>query len=164
MEADVQKALQLRFKLYGFPADWFNITFNDTGLAQPEAERLKNLFSKVRSNSVCYVQGTAAPIVNQFIESGVVVRGVDASIYIADPFDKDEKKGIPDAEVIVFYNCTDGTTQINLVQKVIKKLVNSSTGAMVILVGDITGRAFAKDYFHVANHCIIQPKAEEKWL
>ena len=91
-----EKALKLRFRLYGLPEDWYGVTFNDTGLSKPEAERLQKAFSTLHKGSVCYVQGTPAPIANQYLESGLIVRGVDASIYISDPFDKEEKKETTD--------------------------------------------------------------------
>ena len=159
------KALQLRFRLYGLPQDWYGVTFDDTGLPKPEADRLKMAFSSIRRGSVCYVQGCPAPIANQFIDSGVSVRGVDASTYISDPFDKEEKKGLPDADVVFLYNCFEGTTQMPLVQKVLKKLVQSfGGGTMVIMSGDTLGRTFAKDFYNVSNICVIPKKAEEKWL
>lgn len=165
MEKQNIKALKLRFRLYGLPQEWFGISFDDTGLAKPEADRLKNAFNSIRRGSVCYVQGSPAPIANQFIDSGLVVRGVDASIYIADPFDKEEKKGLPDADVVFLYNCFEGTTQLPLVQKVIKKLVQSfGGGTMVILSGEMLGRTFAKDIYNTSNICVIPKKPEDKWL
>lgn len=160
-----EKAERLRFKLYGFPSDWFGITFNDTGLSVPEAQRLAEAFKVHRKGAVCYVHGSSAPIVNQYINQGLTVRGVDASLYISDPFDKEEKKSMPLADVVVLYNIYESTTQINLVQKVIKKLVNSfSSDTMIILNGDINVRAFSKDYYHVNNSCTLPKKVEEKWL
>lgn len=159
------KALKLRFRLYGLPEDWFGCTFNDTGLPPPEADRLKQAFSSVRRGSVCYIQGSPAPIANQYIDNGLIVRGVDASVYIADPFDKEEKKGLPDADVIFLYNCFEGTTQLPLVQKVLKKLVQGfGGGTMVILSGEILGRTFAKDFYNTSNICVIPKKPESKWL
>lgn len=160
-----EKALKLRFRLYGLPEDWYGVTFNDTGLSKPEADRLKTAFSNIHRGSVCYVQGTPAPIANQYLESGLIVRGVDASVYISDPFDKEEKKGLPDADVVFLYNCFEGTTQLPLVQKVLKKLIqNFSSRTMIILSGDLLGRTFSKDYYQVQNHCSIPKKPEEKWL
>jgi len=160
------KALQLRYRLYGLSADWFDCTFDNTGLAQPEADRLKNAFSSIRRGSVVYIEGSAGPVVNQYIDIGLTVRGVDASLYISDPFDKVEKKGLPEnADVVVLYNIYEGTTQVPLMQKVLKKLVNSfGGGTMVILCGDIPCRAFSRDYFQVQNSCSIPKKKEEKWL
>jgi len=160
------KALQLRYRLYGLPLDWFDCTFDNTGLSKPEADRLKGAFSVLRRGSVCYVQGTAGPIANQYLEMGLIVRGVDASIYISDPFDKEEKKGLPDnADVVFIYNCYEGTTQLPLVQKVLKKLINSfGGGTMIVLCGDALGRTFSKDYYQVQNTCSIPKKKEENWL
>lgn len=159
------KALQLRFRLYGLPEEWFGCTFEDTGLALPEAKRLQEAFDVARRGSVCYVQGSPAPIANHYIAKGLVVRGVDASIYIADPFDKEEKKGLPNADVIFLYNCFEGTTQLPLVQKVLKKLVQGFGGnTLVIMSGDILGRTFAKDFYPTSNVCTIPKKPEAKWL
>lgn len=159
------KALQLRFRLYGLPQEWYGVTFDDTGLPKPEADRLKEAFSSIRKGSVCYVQGCPAPIANQYIDKGFIVRGVDASIYISDPFDKEEKKGIPDGDVLFLYNCFEGTTQMPLVQKVLKKLVQSvGGGTMVIMSGDTLGRTFAKDFYNTPNTCTIPKKPEGKWL
>lgn len=165
MESTNVKALKLRFRLYGLPEEWYGVTFEETGLAKPEAERLKNAFSSLRRGSVCYVQGCPAPIANQYINKGLVVRGVDASVYISDPFDKEDKKGLPDADVVFIYNCFEGTTQIPLVQKVLKKLVQSfGGGTMIVLSSDTLGRTFAKDFYPVSNICAIPKKPEEKWL
>ena len=159
------EALKLRYRLYGLPQDWFGVTFDDIELAPTEVQRLKGAFSILRKGSVCYIQGNAGPVANQYLEQGLMVRGVDASIYINDPFDKEEKKSLPDADVVFIYNCEETTTQLTLTQKVLKKLVqNYSHNTMVVLCGDIIGRTFSKDYYNVQNTCAIPKKKEAKWL
>lgn len=159
-----EKANRLKMRLYGFPEYFYGVGFEDTAIKAPEAERLKNAFSTVRKGSVCYVSGNVAPIVNLYYNSGVKIRGVDASVYIDDPFDKEEKVGLPQAEVVVIYNCVEGTTMLPLVHKVLKKLVANYKNSMVILQGEALPRAFNKDFLQVQNSCVITNAKEESWL
>ena len=154
---------QMRFKLYGLPIEWQGSVLDDTGLPKPEADRIKSAFSVIRKG-VCYVQGNAGPIAEMYVQRGFKVRGVDMSPRISDPFEKEEHKSLPNADVLFLYNIDEGTTGIQLAQKVLKKVLISYKTSMVILCGERTGRAFAKDFLQVSNFCSIPYKKEEKWL
>lgn len=156
-------AQQVKYRLYGLPEAWVDSTYEDTGLNPPEVKRLEGAFSTIRKG-VCYVQGNAGPVATGYLKQGKKVRGIDATPFLLDPFDKEEKKGLPQAEVVFIYNCIETTTNALLTSKVIKKLVQNYPNEMVVLVGDIPGRAFAKDMFQVKNFVSIPNKEETKWL
>lgn len=156
----------LRYSIYKLPVNWTGVSWEDVPLKDAERTRLKNAFSIVRPGAICYVQGSAAPIIDGYVKQGLKVRGVDAKIYLDDPFNKvDDKPSLPkNVDVICIYNCSSSLTQQQYVKKILENIIKECLPAMLVICDNLTQRAFSLDYYTVNNSCKIPEKEEETWL
>lgn len=162
---DKNGRLKVLYYIQGLPLSAVGKTWDDVALAKPEADRLSGMFANIPSNvRIIYVQGSAAPIINQLYEQKAKIRGIDAGIWFEDPFSPHD---YPDGEVIVLYDFDDPISVPKVTVPIIKGIISYYGGKSIpiIIESKETAAAFEANYgVKITNKIKIPELAEPKWL
>jgi hypothetical protein len=116
------------------------------------------------SGSVLFVNGSAAPVVNQLLSKGKTVRGIDMSERLALPFDIYNN---PKADVALLYGLENPVGNNKVTKKVFDDVVNfyKASGALIIISSTDTSAVFEGNYsIKLVNKLIIKENAEKSFL
>lgn len=155
------KAIQ--YAACGLPAGHANKTWDDCEISQPEKDRLNGAF-KTPVDSVVFIQGTSAPIINQLMDQKMKVRGIDLIKRLQNPF---EEPNNPEAEVILLYNAERYTGKPEIAISVFKNILNYYKGkGILILVESSESSNFVRDSYgtQIVNKLKIPHTKDVKWL
>ncbi len=153
------------YDIYGLPTAYCNVSYKDTALIAVKQEEIQGKIANAPSKGLLAIQGNAAPIINQMLEAGKKVRGINFLERSADAFGIFEN---PAASVVVIYNVGSeisvNTKVSSLVLKnILKNYSNSNT--LVIIETHLTKSELLSNY-HVqaVNFIKIANKEEESWV
>jgi len=151
--------------VYGLPVAYAGKTYNDTGLTKAKAKEIEGKITKAPSKGTLTINGTAAPIVNQFINDGRKVRGVDFTVINSKAF---EEFSLPVSSVVLLYNVgVEVSTNFKISGQVFRKILKfySEKNTLLIIETDLTKTELLSRYdFRVTNFIKIPQKEEEIWV
>lgn len=157
-------SLAIKLKVYDLPTSYIGKEWANIPLPQPEKDRLSNIFKGALPTATLFVQGTAAPIVNQLFEANTKVRGIDLSYRLADPFALHIN---PKADVLVVYNVDNPVGNAKVVKKVMEDIINYArqTSSLVIIESNATSSEFEGNYgIKLVNKIKIPDVQEVKFV
>ena len=151
--------------IYGLPVSYAGKGYHDTGLVKTKIETLPDKVANAPNNGTLTIQGTAAPVINQLLDLGKKVRGVDFIQLSATAF---EQHDLPVTPVVLLYNVgIEVSTNFRISGQVLRKVIKfySEKRTLLILESDLTKTELLSRYdFRVTNFIKIPPKEEEIWL
>jgi hypothetical protein len=154
-----------RYRVYGIPASYVNKTWESTATPKSEITRLTTVFDgDLPSGSVLFVNGSAAPIVNQLLSKGKTVRGIDMSERLALPFDIYNN---PKADVVLLYGLEFPTGNQKVIQRVFFDVINfyKASNSLIIISSTDTSAVFEGNYgIKLVNKLIIKEPIEKSFL
>jgi hypothetical protein len=151
------------FAVYGLPPAYANGGWEGIDVSQDEIDRYKTAFSSPISSTV-FVQGSCAPIIQQLLEQGSKVRGIDLSKRQNAAF---EDHNNPDADVILIWNVNKYSGRPEVSINLLNNLINYyRTKSALVIVQSPESSIFMRDNygFQTPNKIKLLPKAEVKWL
>lgn len=151
------------YAVYGLPPAYANGTWESLDVSPENTARYKEAF-KNPINSTVFVQGTLAPIIQQLLEQGLKVRGVDFTKRQNAAF---EDHNNPDAEVVLIWNVNKYSGKAEVSMNLLQNLIQYYRGrnALVIVQSEESAVFMRDNYGFITNNKIkLLPKPEEKWL
>lgn len=151
------------YAVYGLPAAYAKGSWDTLEVSTEESKRYQEAF-KNPINSTIFVQGSCAPVIQQLLEQGKKVRGIDFSKRQNAAF---EEHNNPDAEVILIWNINKYSGKAEVSMNLLSNLIQYYRGrnALVILQSEESS-IFLRDNYGIAtnNKLKLLTKAEPKWL
>jgi len=161
----MRKFLETKLKMYNLPISYAEITFEDTELTAKRKKDLPELIEKAPVRGILYVQGTAAPIVNQLLTKGKAVRGIDFTERSSSAFEQHQN---PECAIVVIYNLgAEITVNYHVPQKVINNILKhySTRDTLIIVETDLSKNDLLNRYdINAVNYIKIPRKTEERWI
>lgn len=152
------------YAVYGLPPAYSLANPWDNLDVSPEEQlRITEAF-KSPINSTIFIQGSAAPIVQQLINQNMKVRGIDFSKRQMNAF---EEHNNPEADVIVIWNVNKYSGKAEVSINMLDNLVSfyRSKNAMVIVQSSESFVFMRDNYgFSTLNKLKFLPKPDVKWL
>lgn len=151
------------YAVYGLPATYAKGSWTDLDISQEEATRYSNAFKNPVQSTV-FIQGNCAPIIQQLLEQGLKVRGIDMAKRQNAAF---EDHNNPDADVILIWNVNKysgrAEVSINLLNNLINYYRNKNA---IVLIQSPESNIFMRDNygFSPTNKLKLLPKPEVKWI
>lgn len=151
------------YAVYGLPAAYAQGSWDTLDVPPEEAKRYQEAF-KNPINSTVFVQGNCAPIVQQLLEQGKKVRGIDFSKRQNAAF---EDHNNPDAEVILIWNVNKYSGKAEVSMNLLSNLIQYyRTKEVLVILQSEESSVFLRDNygFTTNNKLKLLPKPEPKWL
>jgi len=151
--------------VYGLPVSYAGKTYTDTGLPKVKQAEIPKKISRAPSKGTLTIQGTAAPIINQFIKDGRRVRGTDFIELSGNAF---EDLQLPVADVVLLHNVgVEVSTNFKISGQVFRKVLKfySEKPTLLVIETDLSKTDLLSRYdFRVTNFIKIPVKSEELWV
>lgn len=152
------------YAVYGLPPAYsLSNPWDTLDVSKEEQSRITEAF-KNPINSTVFVQGSAAPIVQQLLNQKVKVRGIDFSKRQMNAF---EEHNNPEAEAILIWNVNKYSGKAEVSVNLLDNLISyyRSKNALV-LVQSLESFVFMRDNygFTALNKLKFLPKPDVKWL
>lgn len=152
------------YAVYGLPPAYSSPNpWDSLDVSKEEQERITEAF-KSPITSTIFIQGSAAPIVQQLITQKVKVRGIDFSKRQLNAF---EEHNNPEADTIVIWNVNKYSGKAEVSINMLDNLISfyRSNGAMVIVQSSESSTFVRDNYgFTSVNKLKFLPKQDIKWL
>lgn len=168
MSQEVQRKTAVniaKYRVYGLPASYVNKTWEDTATPKSEVTRLTTIFDgDLPSGSVLFINGSAAPIINQLLNNGKAVRGIDLSERLAQPF---EVYNNPKADVVLVYAVENPVGNAKITKKMLDDVISfyKANGALIIISSTDTSAVFEGNYgVKLVNKLIIKEPPEKSFV
>lgn len=151
------------YAVYGLPPAYAKDTWDVIDISKEDIDRYTTAF-KSPINSTVFVQGNCAPIIQQLLEQGLKVRGIDMTKRQNAAF---EDHNNPEADVILIWNVNKYSgrpeVSINLLNNLIQYY--RAKNAMVLIQSTESVIFMRDNYgFSTQNKLKLLPKPEVKWL
>lgn len=151
------------YAVYGLPAAYANETWDNIEVIPETKQRYIEAF-KNPIKSTIFVQGSCAPIIQQLLEQGLKVRGIDLAKRQNAAF---EDHNNPDAEVILVWNVTKYSGKAEISMNLLNNLIQYYRGKdALVIIQSPESHIFMRDNygFTTSNTLKLLPKPEVKWL
>lgn len=152
-------------RVYGLPTSYDGITYSDTMLGIAKQKDIPAKISTAPNRGTLVIQGTAAPIINQFIEEGRKVRGINFIERSGAAFDVFPN---PAANVVLLYGLG---SEVSLNSKVsgmvFRNIVEHYAEKQTLLVIETylpKTELLSRYDFRVSNFIKVEKKQEESWI
>lgn len=155
---------KIAYKLLGLPVEYHDLSWADTKVPASKAELMESKLAKAPASGVLLVSGSAAPVVNYFMERRKVV-GLNFPEYFESKLSNEETLETPKGAVIVIYGVgSEPANNTTFSGKVLGALLSTYKSCLVILQTDKTLSNFQTSYgLSIVNHFNIPEKDVEKW-
>ena len=151
--------------LYNLPKTYKNITYKDTGLVKVKQEDIQDKISRAPLKGTLTITGIAAPVVNQLIDSGLKVRGINFLDRSSTAFEQHEN---PHANIVVLYNVGNEVSLNSKVSgMVLRNIIKhyESKNTLLIIETDLSkGDLLSRYDFRVTNYIRIPKVDEAVWI
>jgi hypothetical protein len=151
------------YAVYGLPPAYAKGSWEALDVTQDEVKRYTEIFKQPVSSTV-FVQGSCAPIIQQLLEQGTKVRGIDFSKRQNAAF---EDHNNPDAEVVLIWNVNKYSGKAEVSMNLLSNLISAYRGKdVLVLVQSNESATFMRDNygFVTPNKLRLPLKVEPKWI
>lgn len=152
------------YAVYGLPPAYsLQNPWDTLDVSKEEQQRITEAFKSPISSTV-FVQGSAAPIIQQLLAQKVKVRGIDFSKRQMNAF---EEHNNPEAEVILIWNVNKYSGKSEVSINLLDNLISfyRSKNALVIVQSSESFTFMRDNYgFSTVNKLKFLPKPDTKWL
>lgn len=157
------KHLATIYAIHGLPSNYASTTWDSIDITEPEVNRITNAVSNYVPSTL-FIQGNAAPIVNQLWSSNKHIRGININERLANPFGEHVN---PKADVILIHSIGKYTGKYEIAHTTLSNIINhySKLDTLIILQSDETF-TFLKDNWgiSVVNKLRMLSKKERAWI
>lgn len=154
-----------KYKVYGLPGNYINKSWADTAMPASEIKRLTEIFANdLPSGSVLFVHGSAAPIINQLMNKGLNVRGIDITDRLSQPF---ESYNNPNCDVVLITGVENPVGNPKITKKTLDDVIihYKAYGALIVISSSDTSAVVEGNYgIKFVNKLIIKYPAEKSFL
>lgn len=155
------------YPLRGLPSYYHGLTYGDTKLPVTKVEGLVAKIDNAPERGVLLITGTAAPVVNQFMDKGVKVVGVSFIEYFESRFNEQECS-LPSGSVVVIYDIgSEPAKSTDYSSRLLQSILATyrSVDTLVLLETNLTPTTFSQKYgTTISNSINLQLKEEETWI
>ena len=153
-------------QVYGLPASYAEQTYESVGLSDLQQKRFTSIIARAPSTGLLAVKGEAGPVINQLMQQGRSVRGIDFAKRSSKAFEDFQN---PVARVVVLYNVgLEVSVNHTISAKVLRNLLKfyKHQNTLVILETPMTKSQLLSTYdLRVANAITIAADIEEEvWV
>jgi hypothetical protein len=156
---------KLVYKHYNIPISYIGQTFKGTTMSGVKATRLKDKIKNAPKRGTLVVKGSAGPVINQLIEDGRTVTGIDFSERASTAFEQHQN---PKTEVLLLYNVgNEITVNYNVSRQVLKSILKyyQHTDTLVVIETEFTKTELRNNYdFTPVNYIVIETLEEDSWV
>lgn len=153
------------YLVYGLPTSYKDIGYSETGLPKAKQLELQDKIPRAPSTGTLTIQGSAACVINHFIDLKRKVRGLDFTKLASTAF---EEHNYPQSDVVLLYNVgievSVNTKVSSMVLQKVLKYYNGRPTLLVIETKYTKSQMLSQYDFNVTNFIKIPEKAEEIWV
>lgn len=159
--------MSLLLKAYSLPASFDSVDYAATGLSKPRQGILHKKVAEAPMSGSLFVQGTAAPVINQLLDMGRKTRGIDFVDYVRNTF-SDESLSLLEADVVLLYGVgNELSTNTNFSGKVLRHIIThyKKRGTLLVVESPLTASNVMTSYdVTFTNKTVIPETAEASWI
>jgi hypothetical protein len=158
---------KIAYSVLGLPVHYHNVNYEDTKLIASKMSSTRDKISRAPNSGILLVTGTAAPIVNQFLdERKRKVVGFSFVDYYNSKLSNEETMSVPNGQVIVIYGIgTEPASNPQFASKLLNALLGGFKNSLVILETDKSVSNFQTSYGILITNSISIPEIEAaKWI
>lgn len=159
----MNKQIGTAYAIYGIPSHYAATTWDDIQIPEPEKVRLSTAF-QTPIPSVVFIQGTAAPIINQLYENGMTISGISMAERLANPFDS---VTLRNTKVLLIHSIGRYTGKFEIANSVISQLIQQAkTKNMLVLLQSEEPWTFLRDSYGIVakNKIKLLVDQEPQWV
>jgi len=155
----------LLYKHYNIPTSYIGVTYSDTDLSKAKQEHIETKVKSAPKKGTLVVRGTAAPIINQLLDAGRIVQGIDFVERSSSAFDTHYN---PSADVIILYGLgLEISVNHNVSRQVLQNILAyyAKRDTLVVIETGLTKSELRNNYdFIPVNFLQVPEAAEESWV
>jgi len=145
-EVDLVQKNKLVYTYYKLPVTYLNLNYEDTRISLARAKQLQGKISQAPKTGLLVIKGTAAPVINQLVDEGREVRGIDFTERANAAFEQHDN---PQADVVLIHSVgAEVTTNYNISRQILHALIThyKKEETLLIIETDFTKSELRNHY------------------